>query len=186
MTAVIMIVGIIQAGITRDAENKQLRSYFSVEKISVECCMIPNEEGPPVETKQLVRVSVKNGGQTPGSNVRVRVGEIEIPFLISDTSGLNFDDPVTSKMTPRAPFSEASLYMLPGATKDFSAPINPVHVMRALARMSRLIIYGHIEAIDVFGDRRVTDFCQTYSWSARHEETFTACPDHNNERPGTY
>lgn len=191
ITAVIMGINVYQASISKrqvriseDTEIRQLRSYLGISKIEVVCCDLPNIEGPPREVRQIIRITVKNGGQTPSSDVRVRLGQLELPFFQPNISpNMNFDDPVSSGAAAITPFSEASLYILPGLEKSFAGPAATLPIMRAKSRQARVVIYGHVEGTNVFSERNVTDFCEVYSVGPDGLDNFEACPQHNNERP---
>lgn len=180
---VLMFIGSYQVFISRDTERSQLRAYLAVTKIEVHCCELPDvEQGATREIRKTVAVFVKNGGQTPGSNVRTMIGQVEFPFDSIFPSGLNFNDPIADTSRLVTPTIETSEYMLPGDEKAFSASAQPLAVMRVQFRLSRMIIFGHIEDTSIFGEMHVTDFCKVYSITFSGNEDFAGCPVHNGER----
>jgi hypothetical protein len=183
ITFVIMVVGGYQVFVSRDTERRQLRAYLGVSKIEMHCCALPDiEQGITREIRKVITVVIKNGGQTPASDVRLRGGQFEYPFDSLFPANLDFDMPISNARPTAAPQTEGSEYLLPGEEKPFSIPAAALAIMRTQERLSRVIIYGHVEGTDVFGDRHVTDFCKIYSFDFDGTENFTGCPGHNGER----
>lgn len=105
-----VIIARQQMTVSKDTEMRQLSSYFGIEKLEVFCCKVPVFEGPPKEDPQVIKITIKNGGLTPGSDVRVRVGEIEMPFNDAFVPESMLHDEASHGPPVVYPFIEASLY----------------------------------------------------------------------------
>ena len=128
---------------------------------------------PGTIIKDVLIVTVQNGGQTPAYNVHA--------YLNWGTMGYGFSLP--SEFTyPDYP-SKLSLLigvvsLNPGKDITFNFPFDIQTVLNARAHKNNLFVYGHIDYRDVFHKRRQSQFCYLYAPDA--SDGFSTCTEHNN------
>jgi hypothetical protein len=173
-----------QGYVARDTESRQLRAYLGVDHIEVVCCKIIDEQRRAgFVTANSIKIFVKNSGQTPASDVRVRALYAEYPYDDPFPQNINFTAPQSSGPPGIFPFIEASFYMLAGQVRFFNSPAEPIATMRIQERLSYGVIYGHVEFTDAFNARRIVNFCRIYRITTVADDEFGECPQHNGEEP---
>jgi hypothetical protein len=180
--AIILVAG-FQAWVARDQERRQLRAYIGLDHIVVDCCSHVDEySNYGRSSANVAHIFIRNVGQTPASDVRVKVGFAEIyPSSLPFPNSIDFSVEHSTGPPQVLPAIEASRYMLPQAKEFYTAMLQTPAVMRAQSGLSKEVIFGHIEYTDVFQVRRYVDFCQIYYIDFFSNTNFENCPQHNAE-----
>lgn len=183
LTVVIIVAVICQAWTARDQEQRQLRAYIGIDHIDVDCCGHVDEySSTEKSTENVVHIYIKNVGQTPASDVRVKMGFVEIfPATLPFPDRINFALEHSTGPPQAFPRIEASRYMLPEDKEFYTATPSPTAIMRAQNGLSKVVLFGHIEFTDVFGTRHYVDFCELYFTDYFGNQNFETCPQHNGE-----
>lgn len=172
----------LQLGVNRESEHRQLRAYLGMEDIKLNCCeAVAHYETNGQESTHTMAVTIKNGGQTPASEVRVNMAFTEIAKLAPFPDAMPIPN-IAGVAIPAGSTVTASLYMLPGDVAKFYAGVDDLMFMRARARMSDVIVVGTVTYVDTFYQHRVTDFCRVYQRYASDTDGYPACARNNGDR----
>jgi hypothetical protein len=182
LTIFIVVATGYQAWTARDQERHQLRAYLGVERIEVDCCShVTRFDVQSPADANVMRVWVKNFGETPASDVRVRILAATIPFNQPFPNNFNFAIPASHGPPVSFPFAEGSIYDLPTEEHPFLGRAPEIDFMAAQESVGKEIIFGHVEFTDIFSDRRYVDFCQIYYRNLANQIQMDTCPQHNGE-----
>jgi hypothetical protein len=163
---------------------RQLRAYVTTTNIELHCpsCDIPDYEAPKVKAGSLIKdvviVTLQNGGQTPAYNLSAHLNwqpmpygsrlPIDYPYKDRDTVGQDNLKPLESHTASN-----------PGKEAPFTFMISVDEVKKAQAGKSMLYFYGHADYRDIYKRNRSTTFCFAYVPDIDKAKGFDVCPDHN-------
>jgi len=150
-------------GLWRDAEQRQLRAYMSVEPLP----MLSFGENTAPSSGALITVK----GQTPAYNVKLITQIAALPYPLSGDI----------RSTPSPPVGEVTNSMLSPSQSahgrvalTYSPDPSQFAIIKA-SKTYRLFVWGEVQYEDAFKAKWLNRFCYSYSTSALNGAEFEMC-----------
>jgi hypothetical protein len=169
-----------------DNEKRQLRAYVGIESLKIECGSCDSEKYTPVLpipgaiAKDFFRASLRNSGTTPANKLTVRINWAQTPVPQGWPNDFKFED--APKMNIPGIVENASVAVIqPNSSYGTLGPIvDATPFIAARNKNIVLLVYGHIDYVDVFGATQWTTFCYLYEPWINQETLSTVCGRHND------
>jgi len=163
-----------------------MRAYVGPEGIELEMPDLKNPNYAPIPVvpgkfaNNLVRVKVKNYGQTQANSTRIWLNWHFVPFGEPLPRSFAYPD-MEAPLPPGIERRPSVFSLFPGQEHNFGVVVDDIGLFIAANQSkSNAYLYGHIDYIDVFNTRHVSKFCYFYEPMRPPEDQFTPCAEHFN------